>query len=218
MARGGDLPSNRQLEIANLLISLGCLKISSTEPFFTYASGLRGPIYCDNRLVLGHPSERRVIVEAMVATIREKELEFDRILGLAVGGVPCASLVAGEMQSPLGYVLSSAKSHGMKRSVEGGHSSGERVVVVEDLVNQGSSLGKAAAVIKDEGLEFVACVAIVDYQFAASQRVCRDFNIPLYALTTFDAIVTACKNNSIVDEQGEQLLRAWHSDPKHWKP
>lgn len=203
--------------VAHRLLSLGCVRISVEKPF-SYASGLQGPLYCDNRLILGHPKERSFFVDAFEEAFNAMGDTCHVILGLATGGITHAALLAERLRLPMGYVRAKAKAHGHGRSIEGGGQKGQKALLIEDLVNQGSSLQGAVEAIKGEGLEVSACLAIVDYQTAAAKDVCKRFNLKLVSLTNFDAIVEAAIASGAIDLAVEGSLRAWHNDPQGWSP
>ncbi len=202
-------------KIARMLIDLGCLSVSPARPF-TYASGLKGPLYCDNRKLLAHPQERRWVAQAFVEKIQAAKLEFDIIAGLATAGIPHAAWIADILQVPMAYVRGKPKEHGKQSQVEGACPPGGRALVIEDLVNQGKSLDEAVEGMKKAGLVPVACLCIVDYQMPQAKQVAAKHSLPLLSLTDFEAIVGAARAHGGLGPQDEGLLRSWHRDPQSW--
>lgn len=202
--------------IANLLISLECLQIRPADPF-TYASGLKGPIYCDNRQILSYPKERTIIIDAFVEMIKKLDIQFDAVAGLATAGIPHAALIADRLECPMIYIRSKAKGHGKQNQVEGAYSSGQKILLIEDLVNQGSSLGEAVKAARNVGLDTVGCACIVDYETKAAKTIISDLNIDLYSLTNFTQVALCAKESGELGEENYQLLMSWHTDPKSWK-
>ncbi len=200
---------------ANLLISLGCLQVRPTAPF-SYASGLKGPIYCDNRLVLGFPEKRKEVADGLAKLISDSAIEYDAIAGLATAGIPHGAMVAERLEKPFIYIRAKAKGHGKGNQVEGHYSAGDRILMVEDLVNQASSLEVAVAGGRDAGLVVAGLFSIVDYQSKVAASVLQKLKLELNSLTNFEYILKACSEQSICDESGLELLKEWQADPVSW--
>ena len=196
-------------DIANVLISLGCLQISPERPF-VYASGLKGPLYCDNRKLLSFVDERNVIVQAFVQEIQEKKWDFDRVAALATAAIPYGTLIADRMKRPLIYIRAKAKGHGNKKQLEGLFQKGERVILIEDLVNQAQSLMVGIEGVRKEGLLPVACFSIVDYEMRMAQSRLQKMNVPFYSLTDFQTILNEALKRGVVSSDGFQKVMAWH--------
>lgn len=204
-------------EVAEILLSVGCLQLEPTNPF-TYASGLKGPIYCDNRKILSHVKERNQIVNFFIDELQESNFEYDHLAGLATAGIPLASFMAHEMEKSLIYVRSKPKGHGKGNQVEGDYKEGQNIILIEDLVNQASSLLEAVEGAKSAGLNPVACFSIVDYQMEIAQERLDKIRLPLISLTDFSTISLKAKDlGQISGEEYERLL-AWQKDPKNWVP
>ncbi|MFA6236128.1 MAG: orotate phosphoribosyltransferase [Bacteriovorax sp.] len=204
-----------KLNIARGLIEKGCVKLSPANPF-NYASGLKGPIYCDNRLVLGHVAFRDHVILAFIELIKKEALAFDLIGGIATAGIPHAAFIADRLKIPMVYVRPKAKEHGKKNQVEGDYRANQSVILVEDLVNQGSSLSDAMNGVKNAGLNSSACLCIVDYQTAEAKKRLSELSLKLYALTDFEHLVAAGLELGFIDSNGKKLLMDWHDDPKEW--
>lgn len=204
-----------KLDIAKALIQKGCVKLSPETPF-TYASGLKGPIYCDNRLILGHVGFRDQIIGAFIETIKTHKLDFDLVGGIATAGIPHAAMIADRLEAPMVYVRPKPKEHGKKNQVEGDYKSNQSVILVEDLVNQGSSLADAMMGVRGAGLISTHCLCIVDYQMPEAVRRMKELSMSLYSLTDFDHILEAALELKFIDSSGKKLLMDWHADPKGW--
>lgn len=204
-----------KLDIAKALINNGCVKFSPLSPY-TYASGLRGPIYCDNRLILSHVDFRNQVISAFIKMIEDSKLSFDLIGGIATAGIPHAAMVADRLGLPMVYVRPKAKEHGKKNQVEGDYQANLSVILVEDLVNQGSSLSEAMAGVIGAGLRSSDCLCIVDYQMAEAKKRLNELALTLYSLTDFEHLVQAGVVLNFIDSKEKKLLMDWHADPKEW--
>lgn len=214
----GGKPYKRALEVARLLIEADCIKLSPREPF-TYASGLKGPIYCDNRLLLSDPDRREWIIKAFGDLLDEAcpERKPDALVGVATAGIPHAAFLSWEERLPLLYVRSSKKAHGLGRQVEGWREGLTDVVLVEDLVNQGGSLAEAVEGTLSAGLRVQACLSIVDYQMPAAREKLEGLGVKLFALTHFSDLVEYGEKSGLLDAGDARLLHAWHQDPQNWQ-
>lgn len=204
-----------KLDIAKALIQKGCVKLSPENPF-AYASGLKGPIYCDNRLILSHVEFRDQIIEAFIQTIKLHKLDFDLVGGIATAGIPHAAMIADRLKAPMVYVRPKPKEHGKKNQVEGDYQSNQSVILVEDLVNQGSSLADAMIGVRGADLISTHCLCIVDYQMPEAVRRMQDLSMQLLSLTDFDHILEAALELKFIESTGKKLLMDWHADPKGW--
>jgi orotate phosphoribosyltransferase len=204
-----------KIKIAKALIQKNCVKFSAQNPF-TYASGLKGPIYCDNRLILSHVDFREMVIEAFLSVIKERNLKFDLIGGIATAGIPHAAFIADRLKMPMVYVRPKAKDHGKKNQVEGDFFKGQSVLLVEDLVNQGSSLSDAMKGVVDCGLVSSLCLAVVDYQMGEANKRLNDLNLKLISLTDFEHLILAGRELNLISENDQKLLLNWHADPKGW--
>lgn len=204
-----------KLDIALGLIKHGCVQLSPTKPF-SYASGLKGPIYCDNRLILGQVDFREKVIEGFVEVIKKNSLNCDLIGGIATAGIPHAAFIADRLKLPMVYVRPKAKEHGKKNQVEGQYRANQSVILVEDLVNQGSSLADSMEGIRAAGLISTQCLCIVDYQMAEARKRLTDNSLTLFSLTDFEHLVEAALELKFIDLNGKKLLMDWHADPKEW--
>ncbi len=203
-------PSRR---LAADLLSIGAVAFSPDRPF-TWASGLLSPVYCDNRLTLGHPAIRRRITDGFAAAV--SDLHFDVVAGTATAGIPHAAWLADRLGLPMVYVRSAAKGHGRGRRVEGPLDPGARVVVVEDLVSTGMSSLSAVEGLRDEGAEVVALVAIFSYGLPAARDAVARAGVDVRVLTTFDVLLEEAVGSGRISGEGAASLRAWYEDPNGW--
>jgi orotate phosphoribosyltransferase len=202
-------------KIAKLLLSHNCIQLSPSQPF-TYASGLKGPIYCDNRKLLSHVEARAEVIQAFAELVRSESFKYDKIAGLATAGIPHAALLAHELKEPMIYIRSKPKGHGKGNQVEGDFQSGEKLLLVEDLVNQASSLQEAVEGAAAAGLSAVACLCIVDYEMARAKERVLEMNFPLYSLTDFSTIASVGQEMKLLSADEHRLLMDWQSDPESW--
>lgn len=202
-------------KIAKLLIELGCVELSPSKPF-SYASGLKGPIYCDNRKVLSHPKARNEVMEAFTQRLSDSGWDYDCVAGLATAGIPHAALIAHHLECPMSYVRSKPKGHGKRNQVEGDVQPGQSMVLVEDLVNQGASLNEALLGVEDADLRVSGCLAIVHYQMPAAESVIERWNLNFEYLTNFESLCLAALEMGRVQQNELDLLRSWQSDPVAW--
>lgn len=154
---------------------------------FTWASGIKSPIYCDNRLVLSDPQSRETIEEGLIALIRSEYPEAEALFGTATAGIAHAAIAAHEMGLPMGYVRSSAKDHGRGSRIEGRVLPGQKVVVVEDLISTGGSVISAAKALEEAGAEVLGVVCIFSYNLNKSREAFAEANLEYKSLTDFDA-------------------------------
>lgn len=204
-----------KMDIARNLLNLGAVKFSPQNPF-TYASGLKGPIYCDNRTILSHVEFRDQVVAAFIEVIKQNKLSFDQLGGIATAGIPHAAFVADRMKKPMIYVRPKAKDHGRKNQVEGDYKPGQKILLFEDLVNQGASLEDSMAGLTSAELTCDACLCVVDYEMQSAKTRLSELSIQLFSLTDFSALTSAAFELNLIDQEGLNLLKEWHADPKAW--
>jgi len=198
--------------IAKILLSLGCVKLSPKRPF-TYASGLIGPVYCDNRLLMSSVKDRQAVISAFSELISQNNLKFDQIGALATAGIVHGAWLAERLGVPMIYVRPKSKEHGRKNRIEGKISRGQKILVVEDLVNQGSSAKSAIEHLREEGLEVVGLVCIVQYGFEQVKELFQKLNCPLFSLTDLHQILAQAKEQNILSENEIKMVEKWVKDP-----
>jgi orotate phosphoribosyltransferase len=204
-------------EIAGLLLQSKAILLEPATPF-TWASGWRSPIYCDNRITLSYPEIRERIKSAFVEVIRTHFQAPDVIAGVATGAIAQGALVADTMKLPFIYVRASAKEHGRKNMIEGRISPGSRVVVIEDLVSTGGSSLKAVEAIREAGAEVTGMTAIFSYGFQVATENFAKAGVALATLTDYHTLIeTAVQSGDITREQ-VGLLKQWRENPTTWEP
>jgi orotate phosphoribosyltransferase len=202
-------------QLARDLLAVGAVALRPEAPF-TWASGLRAPIYCDNRVSLAYPEVRSRFAEAFAERVRAEGLEPDAVAGVATAGIPQAALLADRLGLPLAYVRAQAKAHGRGNRIEGRIDAGQRVVLVEDLISTGGSSLAAAEALREAGAEPVAVLAAFSYGLPAAEAAFAEAGIPLHALTTLDALLAEAEAQGSLDTSGLAALRDWRQDPEGW--
>ncbi len=202
-------------EIARGLLEIGAVKFQPKEGF-KYASGLMGPIYCDNRMVLSHVPLRNKIISHFLDIISSKKLSYDYIGGIATAGIPHAAFIADRLQERMIYVRTTAKGHGKKNQIEGDCMPGKEVLLVEDLINQGSSSADAVLILRESNLSVTHCLSIVDYEMDEAKKRFDQLKITLHSLTNFSVLVDCAFELKLIDNLGRNELQNWHRDPKNW--
>ena len=197
------------------MISIGCLKISPSKPF-TYASGLKGPIYCDNRLILSFPKIRNLVATEFKKLIEENSLTYDHIAGVATAGIPHAAFLSHLMQSSMAYVRNSPKSHGTQKIVEGAVKKGEDLLLIEDLINQGSSISGIIQNLRQQGFQVKNILCIVDYQTKVASNILKSLNVDHFPLINFTELTETLFRQKIIDDIERNLLYSWQDNPQAW--
>jgi len=200
---------------AELLLQINAIKLQPQNPF-TWASGWKSPIYCDNRITLSYPPIRNFIRENLANQIEELYGKPDVIAGVATGAIGVGMLVADYLNLPFCYVRPEPKSHGRKNQIEGKLNKGQTVVVVEDLISTGGSSLKAVEAIRDHGAQVKGMVAIFTYGFPISEENFENANVNLHTLSNYQNLIeNAEKLNYISDVEAETLTR-WRENPSEW--
>lgn len=200
-------------ELAAALLDAGAVRLSPQQPF-TWASGLKSPIYCDNRQLLGRPELRRRIAADLVA--RARGLAPTLIAGTATAGIPWAALVADALELPMAYVRAEPKKHGMGRQVEGPSAQGQRVVLLEDLISTGGSSLRCAEALRAEGADLLQVLALFSYGLDQATTAFAAAGIPLATLATFTDLQAVAAERSLLDAEGLSALADWRPDPAAW--
>ena len=203
------------LELGRFLLQVKAVKLNDKEPF-TWASGRKSPIYCDNRVTLSHPAMRTFIRQQFVKAIEAKIGMVDAVAGVATGGIPQGALVAQEMNLPFVYVRSEAKNHGMGQQIEGELRPGSSVVVVEDLISTGGSSLKAVAALREAGCTVKGMVAIFSYELAVAEKAFEAAQVPLYTLSHYNALLESALGMGILSEDEIASLARWRENPEKW--
>lgn len=200
---------------AEKLLSIGAIKLRPEEPF-TWASGWKSPIYCDNRLTLSFPDIRSWIKNTLADGIRQQLPDVDIIAGVATAGIPHGALVADELQVPFVYVRNEAKKHGLTNQIEGKSVEGARVVVIEDLVSTGGSSLTAVTALRNAGAEVLGMSALFTYAFPVAAKAFEDADCRLFTLSDYPALIQYARQAGIVQGETVELLNAWRENPSGW--
>jgi orotate phosphoribosyltransferase len=203
------------LSLANFLLQIKAIKLNPASPF-TWASGLKSPIYCDNRITLSYPNIRTFIREAFVRMCVEHYGKPDLIAGVATGGIPQGVLVAQELGLPFCYVRSEAKSHGLNNQVEGIVQKGASVVVIEDLVSTGKSSLAAVEALREKGANVKGMMAIFTYQLDAATEAFKKADCDLVTISNYEALIEKAVEENYVSDDQMQSLKEWRKSPQAW--
>lgn len=202
-------------QVASDLLSIGAVFLRPKEPF-TWASGIISPIYCDNRLILGHPDVRGRIERAMASVVTQDYLDVQVLMGTATAGIPHAALTAELLGLPMGYVRGGAKAHGRENRIEGGYEPGQRAVVIEDLISTGGSSIESAQVLQEAGLKVLGVLAIFSYNMARADETFEKAGIPHQSLTDLDTLVEVAEEQGYLGAgEAPEVLR-FRDNPAAW--
>lgn len=201
--------------IADDLIDIGAVSFSPDNPY-TWASGLRSPVYCDNRMTIGYPAVRRRIRDALAERLREEGLRPDLVAGTATAGIPHAAWLADLLELPLVYVRSKPKEHGRGARIEGPYDAATRAVVVEDLISTGGSSMAAVHTLQEAGLTVLAVLAIFSYGLSEAAEAFWEERIPVFTLTDFRQLLLAMQARGRLSEHETTSMAAWQNDPRKW--
>ena len=215
MQNESNISKERALQIAKLLLKVKAVKLQP-EQAFAWASGWKSPIYCDNRLTLSYPQIRTYIRQEFVKIIQEEFGDIDLIAGVATGGIAHGALVAQEMGLPFAYVRSSQKEHGMTNQVEGVVESGQRVVVIEDLISTGGSSLKAVEALRNLNCDVKGLVAIFSYDFDLAKENFEAAKCKLFTLSDYHALTEQALADEFILEKDLESLKNWRKDPSNW--
>ena len=206
---------NIAASVAKILLEIGAVKLSPNEPF-TWASGMKSPIYCDNRYVLSFPAARTEIKNAFATIIKEQYKDIDIIAGVATGAIAHGVLVAEALEKPFIYVRSSAKAHGLGNMVEGKIEKGDKVLVIEDLISTGGSSIKAIEALREEGADIVALGAIFSYGFEKAKTAFEIAKCPYFTLSNYPSLIDIAIKNNFVSLENKDILLNWYAAPEKW--
>ncbi len=200
---------------AELLLQIKAIKLDPNNPF-TWASGWKSPIYCDNRVTLSYPSVRNFLKEKIARLVEEKHGKPDVIAGVATGAIAIGVLVAQELGVPFVYVRPEPKKHGRKNQIEGFLESGQNVVVIEDLISTGKSSMNAIKALKEADATVKGMVAIFSYGFSIAQETFDAHNLDFTTLSNYDALLEQALDSNYVTEKELETLEAWRVNPSEW--
>lgn len=202
-------------QVAEQLLEIKAIFLKPNDPF-TWASGIKSPIYCDNRLTLGFPKVRQFIAAALAEKIKEDFGDVDVIAGTATAGIPHAAWVSDLLDLPMVYVRSKAKEHGKGNQIEGPISKGQKVVVIEDLISTGGSSLKAVEALEQAGVEVLGIAAIFTYGLEKGNKLLAEAGTKLVTLTNYDELIEVALTKNYVSKEDMETLKEWKQNPETW--
>ena len=202
--------------VAEKLLQVKAIKLNVEQPF-TWASGWRSPIYCDNRRVLSFPFVRDFIKSEMCNVVFEKFPGAELLAGVATAGIAWGAMAADQLKLPYVYVRPKPKEHGLGNQVEGHYEEGQKTVVIEDLVSTGKSSLQVVDVLKEQGLEVIGMVSIFTYGFPVATTAFEKASLPYYSLTDYPALIKLALEKGLVTEGHQEILLKWREDPSGWQ-
>lgn len=205
---------NYQEEIAKKLLEIKAVSVVDRSRLFTWASGIKSPIYCDNRMTMSFPEVRKLIASGFSEWIKAEYPETELVAGAAMGGIPHAAWVADILDLPMVYVRAQAKEHGKGNLVEGFAKPGQKAIVIEDLLSTGGSSIKVVKALKEAGVEVLAVVAIFNYGFPQVDQAFEDEEVPYYALTNYKTLLPIAVSEGYIEAKDLSELQAWSANPR----
>ncbi|MGV2941045.1 orotate phosphoribosyltransferase [Mesobacillus sp. LC4] len=202
-------------EIAEALLEIEAVSLQPDNPF-TWSSGMKSPIYCDNRLTLSYPAIRRKVAEGLKSLIVEYFPDAEMIAGTATAGIPHAAWVSELLDLPMSYVRSKAKGHGKGNQIEGKVTQGQKVVVVEDLISTGGSVIEAVEALREAGCEVLGVVSIFTYGLEKGAQQLKSAKITAYSLTDFTTLATIAEEKGLITRENQKSLVQWQKNPLEW--
>ncbi|MGK4108696.1 orotate phosphoribosyltransferase [Enterococcus cecorum] len=202
-------------QVSQNLLAIKAVFLSPNEPF-TWASGIKSPIYCDNRLTMSFPKVRRLIAKGLAEKIKKQFPEVEVIAGTATAGIPHAAWVAEILDLPMVYIRSKAKDHGKGNQIEGQITPGQKMVVIEDLISTGGSVLEACQAAKREGADVLGIAAIFTYELPKGATNFNTAQLPLVTLTNYTTLIQTALEEGYISEDDLALLTAWKHDPENW--
>ena len=201
--------------IANDLLQIKAIKLAPSNPF-TWASGIKSPIYCDNRKTLSFPEVRNFVRDAFAEMVKQLYADADVIAGVATGAIAQGVLVAEALNKPFVYVRSGNKRHGLENMVEGHLEKGQKVVVIEDLISTGGSSIKAVEALREAGAEVMGLLAIFTYGFDVAAENFVRANCTWHTLSNYDTLLKIANTSGYISEEDITLLQKWRENPQSW--
>lgn len=201
--------------IASSLLEVGAVSLRPHEPF-TWTSGLKSPIYCDNRITISYPAIRKEIAKGFADVIREHYPDAEAIAGIATGGIPHGAWVADLLDLPMIYIRGKAKGHGKDNVIEGDLRAGQKVVLIEDLISTGGSSLKAALEVRQAGAKPLGVIAIFTYQFAQAEEAFARERIPLRTLSNYSTLIDVALDQGKIDAAAVSVLKSWQENPERY--
>lgn len=203
-------------QIAADLLDIQAVYLKPENPF-TWASGIKSPIYTDNRITLSYPETRNLIENRFVDTIKDHFPEVEVIAGTATAGIPHGAIIADKMSLPFAYIRSKPKDHGAGNQIEGRVLKGQKMVIIEDLISTGGSVLDAAAAAKREGADVLGVVAIFTYELPKASQNFEEAGVQLITLSTYSDLIQVAKEKGYITADGLQLLQKFKEDQENWQ-
>lgn len=202
--------------VATGLLDIKAVSLSPNEPF-TWASGIKSPIYCDNRLTMSYPKLRTLIAKELAKKIIATFPEVEMIAGTATAGIPHAAFIAQELKLPMSYIRSKPKDHGKTKQVEGKLDPGTKVVIIEDLISTGGSVLEAKEAAEREGANVLGVAAIFTYELARATEKFTSAQCPLVTLTDYSTLIAVAKESGQITPAEYELLEVFKQQPENWQ-
>lgn len=203
-------------KIAEQLLEIKAVALNPSQPF-TWASGLKSPIYCDNRLTMSYPKVRKEIANGLAQIIKENYPDVEVIAGTATAGIPHAAWVAEVLDLPMVYIRGKAKDHGKKNQIEGFISPNQKMVVIEDLISTGGSVLEACVAAEQEGADVLGVAAIFTYGLPKGIENFEKAQVPFTTLTNYNELIEVAVSKGYINDSEVALLKKWKENPKDWQ-
>lgn len=201
--------------VAEKLLQVNAVKLNPKEPF-TWASGWKSPIYCDNRKLLGYPYVRDFIKSEMCNVIFEKFPEAELLAGVATAGIAWGAMASDQLKLPYIYVRPKPKEHGLGNQIEGYYEKGMKTIIIEDLISTGKSSLEVVDVVRNAGLDVMGMVSIFTYGFEAAATACSDAGVPTISLTNYPTLIELAIEKGTIDPEDQNTLLNWSKNPSEW--
>ncbi len=202
-------------EIADILLGIRAITLSPSKPY-RFVSGIFSPIYCDNRLLMSYPEKRKKIIDYFVEVIRERNLDFDVVAGIASSGIPHAAWLAERLGKPMIYIRKKTKEHGKENLIEGKLERNQKVVIVEDLISTGSSSVNGVDAVRNRGGIVENCLAIFTYEMEKAKENFRNAKCELVPLSNFTTLIEVASERNYIKPEERLKTLEWNKDPQNW--
>ena len=202
-------------QTVNYLTQINAIKLNTKKPF-TWTSGIKSPIYCDNRLILSFPDVRKFVADKMTEIVENKYGKDISIAGVATGAIAIGAMIAERLNLPYAYVRPEPKEHGLKNQIEGNIKKGSNIVVIEDLISTGKSSLNAINALKSEGYNVMGMLSIFSYNFQFANKKFEDENISINSLSDYNSLVNLIQSEGTLDSNEISRLKKWRENPKTW--
>lgn len=209
---------NCKEKVAQVLLKTEAVRLNVAIPF-TFVSGIKSPIYCDNRKIIAFVDEREIIVNEFIKKIKKMEEEgkvFDIIAGTSTAGIPWAAYISDKVKKPMAYIRGEKKAHGAGKQIEGADFNGKKILIIEDLISTGGSSIKAVEAARENGASKVLVLSIFSYEFEKAYINFRNVNIEWYSLSNFPALLEVAKSNKYITESELNIAKKWNLDPSKY--